>query len=89
MAVGKVANGVFHYVSDRIRNFVNGWGENLLSCAGREMLIKANAHAVPTYPMSCFRLPADVCKKMKTYISNFWWGVQLTSTKYTGRGGQN
>jgi hypothetical protein len=71
MAVCKVADGVFDYVPDRIRNFVNGCGENLLSCVGWKVLIKSNAQVVPTYPMSCFRLPAHVCKKMKTYISNF------------------
>lgn len=42
-AVGKVADGAFNYVSDRIRGFVQGWSENLLSCAGREVLLKANA----------------------------------------------
>jgi hypothetical protein len=60
---------------------VNGWSENLLSCAGREVLIKANAQAVPTYPMSCFKLPVDVCKKMRTYIFNFWWGSSIDSHK--------
>lgn len=45
------------------------------------MLIKANAQAVPTYPMSCFKLPADVCKKMKAYISNYWWGSAIDSHK--------
>lgn len=80
-AVGKVADGVFNYVPDRVRNLVNGWSENLLSCAGREVLVKANAQAIPTYPMSCFKLPVDVCKKMRTYISNFWWGSSIDSHK--------
>jgi hypothetical protein len=69
-AVGKASDGTFDYVADRIRNFIHGWGSQLLSCAGREVLIKANAQAVPTYPMSCFRLPAPTCKQIKKYISN-------------------
>jgi hypothetical protein len=69
-AVGKASDGTFDYVADRIRNFFHGWGSQLLSCAGREVLIKANAQAVPTYPMSCFRLPAPTCKQIKKYISN-------------------
>lgn len=80
-AVGKVADNSFSYVPDRIRGFVQGWSENQLSCAGREVLIKANAQAVPTYPMSCFKLPANICKKMKTYISNFWWGSSIDNHK--------
>ena len=52
-----------------------------MSCAGREVLLKANAQAVPTYPMSCFKLPTPVCKKMKTYISSYWWGSSIDSHK--------
>lgn len=52
-----------------------------MSCVGREVLLKANAQAVPTYPMSCFKLPAPVCKKMKNYISNYWWGSSVDSHK--------
>ena len=31
--------------------------------------------------MSCFRLPAPVCKRKKTYISNYWWGSAVDSHK--------
>jgi hypothetical protein len=41
-AIGKVTYGIFNYVPERIQNFVNGWGEDFLSCPGREVLIKAN-----------------------------------------------
>jgi hypothetical protein len=42
-SAGKVSDGVFEYIPNKIRNFICGWSENLLSCAGKEMLIKANA----------------------------------------------
>jgi hypothetical protein len=79
--VGKVSDGVFEYILGRISYFIGGWSENLLSCAGREVLIKSNAQVVPTYPMSCFKLPPAICKKMKTYISNYWWGSSLDNHK--------
>lgn len=79
--MGKVSDGTFSYVADRIRGFANGSSERDLSCAAREVLIKANAQAVPTYPMSCFKLPADVCKRMTSYISNYWWGSAVDSHK--------
>lgn len=79
--VGKVPDGVFNYVPDRIRNFICGWSEKLLSCAGREVLIKANTQSVPTYWMSCFRLPVPVCRKITTYISNYWWGSSVDNHK--------
>lgn len=80
-AVGKVSYGTFDYVPDRIRNFIHGWGGKLLSYAGREVLMNANAPAVPTYPMSCFKLTAPACKKMKHYMSNYWWGSSIDNHK--------
>lgn len=80
-AVGKASEGTFHYVVYHIRNFIHGWGSQLLSCAGREVPIKANAQAVPTYPMSCFKLPAPTCKQIKNYISNYWWGSSIDNHK--------
>jgi hypothetical protein len=79
--VGNASDGTFDYVADCIRNFVHGWGGQLLSCAGREVLIKANAQAVPTYPMSYFRIPTPSCKKVKNIISNYWWGSSADNHK--------
>ena len=85
-AVGKVSDGTFDYSADRIRSFVHGWGEDNMSCTGREVLLKANAQAVPTYPMSCFKLPAPVCKRK--HISQIIGGaVQLIVTRFTGKNG--
>jgi hypothetical protein len=78
--VSKVSHGVFEYIPRRIRNFICGWSDFFI-CAGREVLIKANAQDVPTYPMSCFKLPVLICKKMTTYISNFWWGSSIDNHK--------
>jgi hypothetical protein len=79
--VGNVSDGTFDYVPERIRSFIHGWGGSMLSCAGREVLLKSNAQAVPTYPMSCFRLPSPTCKKMKQYISKLWWGSSIDNHK--------
>jgi hypothetical protein len=80
-AAGKCSDGTFDSMADRIKGFINGWGGQSLSCAGREVLIKANAQAVPTYPMSCFKIPALTCKKIKNYISNYWWGSSIDNHK--------
>jgi hypothetical protein len=75
--------GVNHMscAADRVKSFVQGRGVNHMSCAGREVLLKANAQAVLTYPMSCFKLLAQLCKKMKNYISNYLWGSSVDSHK--------
>ncbi|GJN09541.1 hypothetical protein PR202_ga27556 [Eleusine coracana subsp. coracana] len=80
-AAGRTMDGVFDFVRDRVRNSVNGWGEKQMSFAAREVLIKSIAQAIPTYSMSCFKLPAKLCKRLTTYISNFWWGSSIDNHK--------
>ena len=45
-----------------------------MSLAGKEVMLKAVAMAMPTYVMSCFKLPRKLCKDISTLMSNFWWG---------------
>jgi hypothetical protein len=80
-AVGHSTNGAFDFVRERIRNLVNGSGENLLNCTACEVLIKAVAQAMPTYSMSCFKFPPALCLKFTSYISNYWWGSSLDNHK--------
>ena len=55
-------------------NKLAGWKEKLLSSAGKEILIKAVAQAVPSYTMSCFKLPDTLCEELTEMVRQFWWG---------------
>jgi hypothetical protein len=68
-------------VGERIKNLLNSWGEKLLSCVVCEVLIKIVTWAMPTYSMSCFKLPPALCQKLTSYISNYWWGSSLDNYK--------
>jgi len=73
-AVGRSSTEAFEYMPARIRGLIGTWGGREASCEGREVLLKSVAQAVPTYSMSCFLLPVDTCKKMRSVIANYWWG---------------
>lgn len=53
----------------------------MLSKAGKEILIKAVAQAIPTYTMSCFKLLDSLCEDLTSMIRNFWWGQKNDKKK--------
>lgn len=55
--VGKSKTQIFGFVKDRVWKKLKGWKEKTFSRAGREVLIKAVAQAIPSYVMSCYMLP--------------------------------
>ena len=72
--VGKSKRNTFTQLKQRVANKVSGWKEKLLSSAGKEVLIKAVAQAVPSYTMSCFKLPNKLCDELTGMVRQFWWG---------------
>ncbi|XP_019085523.1 PREDICTED: uncharacterized protein LOC109126439 [Camelina sativa] len=64
---------VFGYVKDRLDDRVNGWNAKLLSKAGKEIMIKSVALALPTHVMSCYKLPQELTSKLTSAISTFRW----------------
>ena len=72
--VGRNKKNTFKEVKTKLTKKLAGWKEKLLFKAGKEVLIKAVAQAIPTYTMSCFKIPDSLCDEMTSIIRNFWWG---------------
>ncbi|KAK8952445.1 hypothetical protein KSP39_PZI004212 [Platanthera zijinensis] len=72
-AVGRSRHRCFAYIMDRVWKRIQGWKVRFLSQAGREILIKAVLTAIPTFVMSCFRLPRRFVVKLESLVSSFWW----------------
>ncbi|XP_019101858.1 PREDICTED: uncharacterized protein LOC109133307 [Camelina sativa] len=47
----------------------------LLSKGEKEVMIKSMATAVPTFVMSCYRLPKTITSKLTSAVAKFWWST--------------
>ena len=52
-----------------------------MSSAGKDVLIKAVAQAIPTYAMSCFDLTKSLCDDIGRMVCRFWWAQQENENK--------
>ena len=72
--VRRKRQNTFNDIKEKLVKKLAGWKEKLLSKASNEVLIKAVAQTIPTYIMSCFKLPDTLCEELTSMIRNFWWG---------------
>ena len=79
--VGRSRAKTFEYLKERIWKRIQGWKERALSKAGKDVLIKACAQAIPTFAMSCFDLTKTLCDQMSTMICRYWWAQQENENK--------
>ena len=63
---------IFSFVRDRLQTRIHGWSTKFLSKGGKEVMIKSVATALPTYVMSCFRLPKTITSKLTSAAAKFW-----------------
>lgn len=74
MLIGRSKQQVFGYIKAKVQDKLQGWKRHLLSPARKAVLIKSVAMALPTYTMSCFKLPKVLCKDVGKMVAKFWWG---------------
>ncbi|KAL9666392.1 hypothetical protein QQ045_000722 [Rhodiola kirilowii] len=80
-AFGHNRTELFRDIVGKIWKKMQGWKEKTLSIASKEVLIKAVVQAMPTYAMSCFKIPDSLIKRIVRMITNYWW-----SNNKEGRG---
>ncbi|XP_048624014.1 uncharacterized protein LOC106417447 [Brassica napus] len=64
---------LFAFLKDNLMHRVNGWTGRWLSKGGKEVMIKSILLALPTYVMSTFLLPLEICENLASAIAQFWW----------------
>ncbi|XP_019178981.1 PREDICTED: uncharacterized protein LOC109174171 [Ipomoea nil] len=77
--VGRNRKFVFSSVEQKLRQRFGSWNKRLLSMAGKEILLKSVAQAMPTYTMSIFLLPVSLCASLERLMNRYWWGKSTTT----------
>lgn len=72
--VGRSRVESFSYLKDKLWARVQKWNGKSLSMAGREVMIKSVLQAIPTYVMSCFKLPESILDGVEKIVRRFRWG---------------
>ena len=69
MVGGKSKVDTFKGLHERITKKVMGWKEKFISKAGREILIKSIAQAIPTYTVGIFKIPKALCDTLNSALA--------------------
>ncbi|XP_030505163.2 uncharacterized protein LOC115720145 [Cannabis sativa] len=71
-SVGRNKNAILGFLKDKLHKRIQGWEGRILSCAGKEVLLKSIAQALPNYAMNVFLLLLETCKELSRLMAKFW-----------------
>jgi hypothetical protein len=74
LPTGRLKGDHFQSLEERYVKRMVGWNERCLSQVAKEIPIKSVAQALPTYVMSVFKIPFELCDSLQKHIQSFWWG---------------
>jgi len=74
VVVGKNRRASLNYIKDIVWGKLQGWKEELLSQARKEVFLKAVVQTIPIFWMGCFKLLLGLCGDIEMLIRKFWWG---------------
>ncbi|KAG7551591.1 Ribonuclease H domain [Arabidopsis thaliana x Arabidopsis arenosa] len=74
--IGRNKKEIFSYVVEKVKQRTKSWSNKFLSEAGKEILLKTIALALPVYTMNVFKLPKGICEEINRILANHWWSKQ-------------
>ncbi|XP_074352832.1 putative mitochondrial protein AtMg00310 [Apium graveolens] len=75
--VGRNKEAIFGFLTDRIRQKLQGWENRELSKSGKLTLIKSAAQTIPNFWISLFFIPSSITNTMEKLMNGFYWGRGL------------
>ncbi|KAG7579243.1 Ribonuclease H domain [Arabidopsis thaliana x Arabidopsis arenosa] len=78
---GRKKRDLFTLIVDRIRQRACSWSSRFLSAAGKVTMLKSVLAAMPTYTMTCFKLPNSLYKRIQSALTRFWWDSSMNKKK--------
>ena len=79
--IGRKKSVVFNFIKDKVWQRLQGWNQKFLSKAGKEIMLKTIAQAIPNYAMNIYLLPVDLCKELEIMMNSFWWGTKRNGVR--------
>ena len=71
---GRKKKDLFSSIVDRIQVKASGWSNRHLSPAGKMVMLHSVLTPIPSYSMTCFKLPVSLCQRIQSALTRFWWG---------------
>ncbi|KAG7567824.1 Ribonuclease H-like superfamily [Arabidopsis thaliana x Arabidopsis arenosa] len=78
---GRKKKDLFTSIIDKIKQRALSWSSRFLSTAGKMVMLKSVHSAMPTYTMTCFKIPTSLCKHIQSALTRFWWDANMEKKK--------
>lgn len=79
--IGRSKKRVFGFLKERVTKRIDGWKAKPISRAGKSVLIKNVAQALPSYCITCFLLPKTLLQEIERLFNAYWWSSGSSSNK--------
>lgn len=74
MQIGRRKHNVFKFLSDRVSQKLQNWGNKSLSKGGKLVLLKTASQTIPNFWMQLLLIPGEICNRIPRSMNLFWWG---------------
>lgn len=69
--LGRNKTSILGYLKDKVAEKIRSWDARTISRAGKEVMVRSVAQALPTFAMNMFLFPLDITKDIEKTLSKF------------------